>query len=202
MQVTVTTLSDKVFTIEVSEDLELENFKALCEFETGIPARETAILLNGRPLRDDKASLKSYGIGHNDILLLQHMRGVTGLTLPTNAPFSTSTSQRSPGHGGPGKRASHLLFLFIVCLLSFLLHDSNFIIDMDPPPIQSVDRNVVIFSALVKYYPYSSNPTRIDFGLFKMQSIDIRRAGVPVSLQQLVLCVCVSARKKSIIVLI
>ncbi|XP_014769083.1 protein DDI1 homolog 2 [Octopus bimaculoides] len=102
MQVTVTTLSDKVFTIEVSEDLELENFKALCEFETGIPAKETAILLNGRPLRDDKASLKSYGIGHNDILLLQHMRGVTGLTLPTNTPFSANTSQRSPAHGGPG----------------------------------------------------------------------------------------------------
>ncbi|GAB1602153.1 protein DDI1 homolog 2-like [Argonauta hians] len=130
MQVTVTTLSDNVFTIEVSEDLELENFKALCEFETGIPAREIAILLNGRPLHDDKASLKSYGIGHNDILLLQHLRGVTGLTLPpknanpaaggaaanlnpnpnpanpaaTAAAFGpgTSSQHRPTGHTAPG----------------------------------------------------------------------------------------------------
>lgn len=97
MLVTVTTLSDEVFTIEVSEDLELENFKALCEFETGIPAKEIAILWNGRPLHDGKTSLKTYGIRHNDILLLQHMRGVTGLANPTGVRSSpnTSTAQRT-----------------------------------------------------------------------------------------------------------
>ncbi|KAK3104875.1 hypothetical protein FSP39_012183 [Pinctada imbricata] len=78
MQVTVTTLSDQIFTLDVSEDLELENFKALCEFEIGIPAKEIAFVWNGRPLHDDKRTLKSYGISNGDMVLLQHMRGSQG----------------------------------------------------------------------------------------------------------------------------
>ena len=103
MLVTVTTLSDEVFTIEVSEDLELENFKALCEFETGIPAREIAILWNGRPLHDGKTSLKAYGIRHNDILLLQHMRGVTGLANPTGSRSPNTSSAQRMSSSGTGK---------------------------------------------------------------------------------------------------
>lgn len=36
MRITVTTLSDLTFSLEVSEDLELENFKAFCEIESGV----------------------------------------------------------------------------------------------------------------------------------------------------------------------
>lgn len=89
MHITVTTLSDQVFALDVSEDLELENFKALCEFEIGISASEIAILWNGRPLHDDKRTLKSYGIKNGDMLLLQHMRG------PPQSP-------QSPNQPGPG----------------------------------------------------------------------------------------------------
>lgn len=78
MQITVTTLSDQIFTLDVSEDLELENFKALCEFEMGIPASEIAIVSNGRPLHDDKRTLKQYEIKNGDMVLLQHIRGVQG----------------------------------------------------------------------------------------------------------------------------
>lgn len=95
MHITVTTLSDQVFALDVSEDLELENFKALCEFEIGISASEIAILWNGRPLHDDKRTLKSYGIKNGDMLLLQHMRG------PPQSP-------QSPNQPGPG------------CFLAFL----------------------------------------------------------------------------------
>ncbi|XP_067659100.1 protein DDI1 homolog 2-like [Haliotis asinina] len=74
MQLTITSLSDDIFTLDVSEDLELENFKALCEFETGISSNEIAILWNGRPLQDDKQTLKQYGIKNGDVLLLQQLR--------------------------------------------------------------------------------------------------------------------------------
>jgi DNA damage-inducible protein 1 len=37
MQVTVTTLTGEFFSLEVQEDLELENFKAFCEAESGVP---------------------------------------------------------------------------------------------------------------------------------------------------------------------
>lgn len=94
MHITVTTLSDQIFSLDVSEDLELENFKALCEYEIGISASEIAILWNGRPLHDDKRTLTSYGIKNGDMLLLQHMRG------PSQAP-------NSPQQSAPG------LFIFI-----------------------------------------------------------------------------------------
>lgn len=86
MHITVTTLSDQIFSLDVSEDLELENFKALCEYEIGISAAEIAILWNGRPLHDDKRTLTSYGIKNGDMLLLQHMRG------PSQAPNSPQQS--------------------------------------------------------------------------------------------------------------
>lgn len=73
MKVTVTTLSDYIFVLDVSEDLELENFKAFCEVESGFPAPEIVIAYNGRPLMDDKKSLKEYGIKDGDVVILQHM---------------------------------------------------------------------------------------------------------------------------------
>ncbi|CAG2190325.1 DDI1 [Mytilus edulis] len=111
MQITVTTLSDQIFTLDVSDDLELENFKALCEFEIGIPAREIGITWNGKPIQDDKRSLSSYGIKHGDMLLLQHNRGSQGLqqSMPRQGGFDIDfgsvpipgTSQQSVARNQP-----------------------------------------------------------------------------------------------------
>ncbi|XP_012271012.1 protein DDI1 homolog 2 [Orussus abietinus] len=73
MKVTVTTLSDDIFVLDVSEELELENFKAFCEIESGVPAHEIVIAFNGRPLMDDKKSLRDHGIRDGDVVILQHM---------------------------------------------------------------------------------------------------------------------------------
>lgn len=73
MKVTVTTLGDDIFVLDVSEELELENFKAFCEIESGVPAHEIVIAFNGRPLMDDKKSLKDHGIRDGDVIILQHM---------------------------------------------------------------------------------------------------------------------------------
>lgn len=37
MKITVATLTELTFQLEVPDDLELENFKAFCEIESGIP---------------------------------------------------------------------------------------------------------------------------------------------------------------------
>ncbi|XP_025083742.1 protein DDI1 homolog 2-like [Pomacea canaliculata] len=78
MQLTVTTLSDQIFSLEVGEDLDLASFKALCELEVGVPAHEIAILWKGQPLYDDRLTLKQYGIGDGDMLLLQQITGQLG----------------------------------------------------------------------------------------------------------------------------
>lgn len=48
MKVTVATVTDYTFTLEVPEDLELENFKAFCEVETGLPAVEIICMFKGQ----------------------------------------------------------------------------------------------------------------------------------------------------------
>lgn len=73
MQLTVTTNTELTFTLNVSDDLELENFKAFCEFESGFPATEMIVLHNNKPLLDEKKGLKDYGIAEGDMILLQHV---------------------------------------------------------------------------------------------------------------------------------
>lgn len=73
MKVTVTTLNDEIFVLDVSEDLELENFKAFCEIESGFPAKDITLNYNGKPLLDDKKSLKEHGVHDGDVVVLLHM---------------------------------------------------------------------------------------------------------------------------------
>ncbi|XP_053624985.1 protein DDI1 homolog 2 isoform X2 [Plodia interpunctella] len=73
MKVTVTTLNDEIFVLDVSEDLELENFKAFCEIESGFPAKDITLNFNGKPLLDDKKSLKEHGVHDGDVIVLLHM---------------------------------------------------------------------------------------------------------------------------------
>lgn len=72
MKVTVTTHTSECFLLDVSEDLELENFKAFCEVQSGYPAHETAIEFQGVVLEDNKKSLKNHGIKDGDLVLLKH----------------------------------------------------------------------------------------------------------------------------------
>lgn len=92
MKITITTLTDYIFTLDVSEDLELENFKVFCEVESGFPAPEIVISFNGMPLSDDKKSLKDYGIVDGDMVVLQHM--LQGL--PGGQASRTQTNRAQP----------------------------------------------------------------------------------------------------------
>ncbi|XP_077284568.1 DNA damage inducible 1 homolog rngo [Arctopsyche grandis] len=99
MKVTVTTLSDDIFTLDVSEDLELDNFKAFCEVESGCPANQIVLNANGRLLRDDKKTLKELGIRDGDIVVLQRILQ-PGASSPSPAnplPHLDFSSIRVPG---------------------------------------------------------------------------------------------------------
>lgn len=98
MKVTVTTLSDQVFTLEVSEDLELENFKAFCEVESGIPSLEMGLLYNGVPMLDNSKSLKDYKVQEGDIIMMDRIRP------NRNAGPALAAAARSAGlgAGAPG----------------------------------------------------------------------------------------------------
>lgn len=74
MKITVTTTTDKIFFLDVSEELELENFKAFCEMESGITGSQMVVIFNGKPLIDNKKPLKHFGIKDGDCVMLQIQR--------------------------------------------------------------------------------------------------------------------------------
>ncbi|KAM7348405.1 DNA damage inducible 1 homolog rngo [Cochliomyia hominivorax] len=71
MKITVTTTTDKIFFLDVPEDLELENFKAFCEAESGITGSQMVVVFNGKPLLDNQKPLKHFGIKDGDCVELQ-----------------------------------------------------------------------------------------------------------------------------------
>jgi len=85
MKVTVATLSDTVFTLEVSPDMEVENFKALCEVESGISAQEMVVLYNGQPLTDGKKALSEVGLADGDMVMLDRRRQQRAAPAPAAA---------------------------------------------------------------------------------------------------------------------
>ncbi len=93
MQIVITTLDGSIYSLDVSPDLEILNFKALCEQETHIPISEISLTFDGRPLNDDTKTLESFGIRENDIIMVQKMK--------TNLPlidFSSIQVPQSPLH--------------------------------------------------------------------------------------------------------
>lgn len=73
MQITVASTGDLMFTLDVANDIELENFKALCEVESGIASSEISLSLNGQELTDDKKSLCAYGVADGDVLAIRSL---------------------------------------------------------------------------------------------------------------------------------
>lgn len=86
MKISAATLTGTTFEMDVSEELELENFKAFCEMECGIPSAEILITLNGRNLTDDKLSLKDHGVKDGDLVLLQQANARQATTQSRPAP--------------------------------------------------------------------------------------------------------------------
>ncbi|XP_063001451.1 protein DDI1 homolog 2 isoform X2 [Elgaria multicarinata webbii] len=65
--------SELTFSLQVDADFELQNFRALCELESGIPAAESQIVYAERPLTDNHRSLASYGLKDGDVVILQQV---------------------------------------------------------------------------------------------------------------------------------
>ena len=74
MKITVTSINDIIFVLDVDNDMTLENFIALCAMNSNIPADEIMILYNNIPLTNRQASLRQHSIQDEDVVFLQHVR--------------------------------------------------------------------------------------------------------------------------------
>jgi len=70
MRITVTTLSEQTFVLEVPDLMPLKDFKDLCVRESGIQSSEMVVLFNGRPLLDVNRKLKEYGLRDGEFVVL------------------------------------------------------------------------------------------------------------------------------------
>ncbi|KAL3861945.1 hypothetical protein ACJMK2_007954 [Sinanodonta woodiana] len=117
MKITITTTSETIIELDVSDDLELENLKAQCEFELGIPTTNFILVWNNIELTDPQKSLRNYGIKNEDMILLvertqqQQQSRQQGGAIPDfgfgNIPVPGSQS-RGPGRAQTTLREQNL----------------------------------------------------------------------------------------------
>ncbi|XP_049664811.1 protein DDI1 homolog 2 isoform X4 [Accipiter gentilis] len=99
--------SELTFSLQVDADFELQNFRALCELESGIPAAESQIVYAERPLTDNNRSLASYGLKDGDVVILRQKEtveprpsirfpGLPRIDFSSIAVPGTSTQQHQP----------------------------------------------------------------------------------------------------------
>ncbi|XP_075997140.1 protein DDI1 homolog 2 isoform X2 [Genypterus blacodes] len=62
---------ETTFALDVSPELELRDFVALCELESGIPAGEIQIMYVEQPLKDPTRALGTYGVKDGDVVVLR-----------------------------------------------------------------------------------------------------------------------------------
>ncbi|XP_061730607.1 protein DDI1 homolog 2 isoform X1 [Nerophis ophidion] len=62
---------ESTFALDVSPELELRDFVALCELESGIPAGEIQITYVEQPLKDPTRALGTYGVKDGDVVVLR-----------------------------------------------------------------------------------------------------------------------------------
>jgi len=103
MQVTVTcTSTDAVFALEISPDMELENFKVLVQVESGVEDMTNMVFFhNGRILLDDKKTLKDFGVENTDVLLFGPMPqgSISNATSPPQRGQPVSRAQPTTSTG-------------------------------------------------------------------------------------------------------
>ncbi|XP_054705566.1 protein DDI1 homolog 2 isoform X1 [Grus americana] len=99
--------SELTFSLQVDADFELQNFRALCELESGIPAAESQIVYAEQPLTDNNRSLASYGLKDGDVVILRQKEtieprpsirfpGLPRIDFSSIAVPGTSTQQHQP----------------------------------------------------------------------------------------------------------
>ena len=62
-----------MYLLEVSEDMDLGSFKALCEVETMIPSAQISLHFEGKELLDDTKPLNHFNIRDDEVLLSKRM---------------------------------------------------------------------------------------------------------------------------------
>ena len=82
MKITVTQEEGGVYPLDVSEELTLQDLKALLEMETGIEASEMLLIHNMAPMTEEFKMLADYDVQEGDIIMVTQHTGAVSLSNP------------------------------------------------------------------------------------------------------------------------
>lgn len=99
-------LTEVTFSLQVSPDFELCNFRVLCELESGVPAEEIQIIYMEQLLTDDHCSLGTYGLKDGDMVVLLQKDNV-GLQAPGRTPNQPRADFTASAVAGTSSRHQH-----------------------------------------------------------------------------------------------
>jgi len=106
MRITLTNEQGAMYNLEVSEDMDLASFKALCEVETSIPTQQINLVFEGKELVDDTKPLNSFNIKDGEVLLIKLKNGIlpnfdfSGIQIPQQTGGNQSNSVMTNPYGG------------------------------------------------------------------------------------------------------
>lgn len=97
---------ESTFALDVSPELELRDFIALCELESGIPAGDIQITYVEQPLKDPTRALGTYGVKDGDVVVLRQANRRPPPAQPTfpGLPRIDFSSIAVPGTSAPTSR--------------------------------------------------------------------------------------------------
>lgn len=83
--------SNLIISIDIPDSLSLQDFKAYLEAETSISPELQILRFNGHTINEPEKSLKDFGIGNDDLIVLLKLS--TASTAPTASAASTGSSE-------------------------------------------------------------------------------------------------------------
>lgn len=99
-------LTEVTFSLQVSPDFELCNFRVLCELESGVPAEEIQFIYMEQLLTDNHCSLGTYGLKDGDMVVLLQKDNV-GLQAPGRSPNQPRSDFTGSAVAGTSSRHQH-----------------------------------------------------------------------------------------------
>ncbi|XP_075824139.1 protein DDI1 homolog 1 [Microtus pennsylvanicus] len=99
-------LTEVTFSLQVSPDFELCNFRVLCELESGVPAEEIQFFYMEQLLTDNHCSLGTYGLKDGDMVVLLQKDNV-GFQAPGRTPNQPRADFTGSAVAGTSTRHHH-----------------------------------------------------------------------------------------------
>ncbi|XP_005346824.1 protein DDI1 homolog 1 [Microtus ochrogaster] len=99
-------LTEVTFSLQVSPDFELCNFRVLCELESGVPAEEIQFIYMEQLLTDNHCSLGTYGLKDGDMVVLLQKDNM-GFQAPGRTPNQPRADFTGSAVAGTSSRHQH-----------------------------------------------------------------------------------------------